>query len=84
MNLTGWLKRNRPETPSTRFHKHAARLTDTELRIWGTTVGQHAAQRCELAALNVADDVGEIRDSAHALHAVADELERRAAVAGRG
>jgi hypothetical protein len=84
MNLPGWLKHNRPETPSSRFHKHAARLTDSELRSWGTTVGQHAAQRCELAALDPRDDAGEIRESAHALHAIADELDKRAAAAGRG
>lgn len=78
MHLPGWIKRRQNEALSDKFHQHAARLSDAELRTWGTTLGQHAAQRCELAALNPADDVGEIRDSANALQAVADELEQRA------
>ncbi len=77
MKLPRFGRRPRSEPAPTAFHRHAARLADAELRVWGTTVAQHAAQRCELASLNPSDDVGEIRDSAQALQAVADELEKR-------
>lgn len=66
-----------------KFDKHAGRLSIVELRAWGMTVAAWAAERCEKAALDVRDDVAEIRDAAAGLRAVADELERRDALRRR-
>lgn len=72
-----------PAAPRSKARRYAASLGLEELRTWGETVGQYAAERCRKAALDVRDDVGEIRECAEALSAVADELESRLEVRAR-
>ncbi|MFE6745970.1 hypothetical protein ACFVGM_08975 [Kitasatospora purpeofusca] len=73
----------RAPRPATKAHRHAGRLPGQDLRAWGTTVALHAAQVCEKASGDVRDDIGELRDCAEALQAVADTLEARHVVEGR-